>query len=156
MKRSEKSTKILSKLNELYPNPQIPLIHNNPFTLLVAVMLSAQSTDKKVNQVTPILFAVAKTPAEMVKLKVEHIEQLIREIGLAPTKAKNIHRMSQQLIDTYQGEVPEKLEEMETWDSIAVLSCLSEFDDQMEIIVDGQELADCKNPQEIINLLSSN
>mgnify|MGYP001308884063 CR=1 FL=1 len=114
MKRSEKSTKILSKLNELYPNPQIPLSHNNPFTLLVAVMLSAQSTDKKVNQVTPTLFAVAKTPAEMVKLKVEHIEQLIREIGLAPTKAKNIHRMSQQLIDTYQGEVPEKLEEMET------------------------------------------
>ena len=114
MKRSEKSVRILSILDKLYPNPQIPLNHKNSFTLLIAVMLSAQTTDKKVNQVTPNLFSIAETPTEMVKLEVYQIEKVIREIGLAPTKARNIHKMSQQLIDNHHGRVPETLEQMET------------------------------------------
>tara|TARA_B100001996_G_scaffold1642_2_gene1522 strand:- start:1580 stop:2224 length:645 start_codon:yes stop_codon:yes gene_type:complete len=99
MKRSEKAEKIGQLLDELYPTTPIPLDHSDAYTLLVAVMLSAQTTDKKVNQVTPALFQQASTPNEMVKLEVEQIKNLIREIGLAPTKAKNLKRMAEQLID---------------------------------------------------------
>ena len=99
MKRSEKAQKIGSILDDLYPSTPIPLDHTSAYTLLVAVMLSAQTTDKKVNQVTPQLFKLAKTPEEMYNLSIEKIQKTIREIGLAPTKAKNLHKMAKQLID---------------------------------------------------------
>ena len=86
-------------LDELYPETPIPLDHNSAYTLLVAVMLSAQTTDKKVNEVTPDLFKKADTPEKMAKLDVKSIQSTIREIGLAPTKAKNLSKMAQQLIE---------------------------------------------------------
>ncbi len=99
MNRIQKAQKIATILNELYPTTPIPLDHSSAYTLLVAVMLSAQTTDKKVNQVTPELFKNASTPEEMYKLRVEKIQGIIKEIGLAPTKAKNLHKMAKQLID---------------------------------------------------------
>ena len=99
MKRADKALKIGTLLDELYPTTPIPLSHSSAYTLLVSVMLSAQTTDKKVNQVTPRLFAAASTPEEMVTLDVETIYALIREVGLAPTKAKNLRRMAEQLIE---------------------------------------------------------
>lgn len=109
MRRAERAEKIGRILDELYPKPPIPLHHTDPFTLLVAVMLSAQTTDKKVNQVTPGLFAAASTPAAMAVLPVETIAQLIREIGLAPTKAKNLRGTAQQLLHRHGGQVPADL-----------------------------------------------
>ena len=99
MKRADKALKIGVLLDELYPTTPIPLSHSSAYTLLVAVMLSAQTTDKKVNQVTPTLFANASTPEEMATLEVDTIRALIREIGLAPTKAKNLRRMAEQLVE---------------------------------------------------------
>ncbi len=99
MNRYEKSKKIGIILDSLYPNTPIPLKHTNSFTFLVAVMLSAQTTDKKVNEVTPSLFKLASTPQSMYKLKYETILNLIRKIGLAPTKARNLKKLSKQLID---------------------------------------------------------
>ncbi|HJM67619.1 MAG TPA: endonuclease III [Candidatus Thalassarchaeaceae archaeon] len=99
MKRADKALKIGALLDELYPTTPIPLSHSSAYTLLVAVMLSAQTTDKKVNQVTPTLFANASTPEEMAALEVEVIQAFIREIGLAPTKAKNLRRMAEQLVE---------------------------------------------------------
>ena len=99
MKRIEKSNKIGNILDELYPETPIPLNHSSAYTLLVAVMLSAQTTDKKVNEVSPELFKYASTPEQMVSLKIPFIQDLIREIGLAPTKAKNLHKMARQLIE---------------------------------------------------------
>ena len=99
MKRAAKALKIGALLDELYPTTPIPLSHSSAYTLLVAVMLSAQTTDKKVNQVTPTLFANASTPEEMAALEVEIIQAFIREIGLAPTKAKNLRRMAEQLVE---------------------------------------------------------
>ena len=99
MKRADKALKIGALLDELYPTTPIPLSHSSAYTLLVAVMLSAQTTDKKVNQVTPTLFANASTPEEMAALEVETIQAFIREIGLAPTKAKNLRRMAEQLVE---------------------------------------------------------
>ena len=104
MKRSEKALRIGEQLDTLYPETPIPLDHQDSYTLLVAVMLSAQTTDKKVNEVTPSLFKIADSPAKMAKLEVEEIRSLIREIGLAPTKAKNLKRMAEQIIDS-GGEV---------------------------------------------------
>jgi len=99
MNRYEKSKKIGLILDSLYSSTPIPLNHSDAYTLLVAVMLSAQTTDKKVNQVTPKLFKYAATPKEMSYLKVEKIQELIKEIGLAPTKAKNLKKMALQLIE---------------------------------------------------------
>ncbi len=99
MNRIEKSKKIGLILDKLYSETPIPLDHSSAYTLLVAVMLSAQTTDKKVNQVTPRLFKHASTPEEMVELEVAFIQSLIQEIGLAPTKAKNLKRMAEQLIE---------------------------------------------------------
>jgi len=104
---------ITSKLETLYPRPEIPLNHENNFTFLVAVMLSAQSTDKKVNEITPQLFLKANNPAEMEKLSVNEIQNIIKEIGLAPTKAKNIKKTSQLLIEKHKGTVPNTFEELE-------------------------------------------
>ncbi|MFP4514319.1 MAG: endonuclease III domain-containing protein [Acidimicrobiales bacterium] len=99
MRRTEKAERIGQILDELYPEPPIPLDHTDPYTLLVAVALSAQTTDKKVNQVTPALFAVASTPEEMVELGPEKILELIREIGLAPTKARNLWTAATQILE---------------------------------------------------------
>ena len=98
MKRAEKGKKIASILEKLYPETPIPLDHNSAYTLLVAVMLSAQTTDKKVNQVTPKLFQKADTPEKMALLEVDAIQNIIQEIGLAPTKAKNLKKMARQII----------------------------------------------------------
>ena len=104
---------ITSILDNLYPNPEIPLFHTNNFTFLVAVMLSAQSTDKKVNEITPNLFNKADTPEKMVQLSVDQIKQIIRQIGLAPTKAKNIRSMSELLISKHKGLVPSSFSSLE-------------------------------------------
>ena len=98
MNRKKKSEKIGLILDKLYLTTPIPLVHNSSYTLLVAVMLSAQTTDKKVNEVTPFLFKRADTPKKMASLSIETIQNLIREIGLAPTKAKNLKKMANQLI----------------------------------------------------------
>ena len=98
MRRQEKAELIGEILDHLYPAPPVPLDHFNAYTLLVAVMLSAQTTDKKVNQVTPHLFAVADTPGKMAALTPEQIHVIIREIGLAPTKARNLHLMAHQIL----------------------------------------------------------
>tara|TARA_B110000196_G_C20949233_1_gene568450 strand:+ start:17 stop:661 length:645 start_codon:yes stop_codon:yes gene_type:complete len=99
MNRRQKADKIGIILDELYKDTPIPLNHTDSYTLLVAVMLSAQTTDKKVNQVTPSLFKHANSPEKMAVLKIEKIQKLIREIGLAPTKAKNLKKMAKQIID---------------------------------------------------------
>jgi endonuclease-3 len=104
MRRREKADRIGEVLDDLYPHPGVPLDHTDPYTLLVAVALSAQTTDKKVNQVTPALFAIASTPAEMAALDPATILGVIREIGLAPTKAKNIWTAANQIVDA-GGEV---------------------------------------------------
>lgn len=104
MRRIEKADRIGVLLDELYPDPLVPLHHHDPYTLLVAVMLSAQTTDKKVNEVTPALFAVADTPEKMATLTETEIHTIIREIGLAPTKARNLVRMAHAILDD-GGEV---------------------------------------------------
>jgi endonuclease-3 len=107
VRRSEKATLIGEILDDLYPDPPIPLDHTDPFTLLVAVALSAQTTDKKVNQVTPALFAVAGTPEEMAALSPEEILSFIRELGLAPSKARNLSTMAHQILDAGGEIVPD-------------------------------------------------
>lgn len=112
MKREDKARRILEILESMYPAPPIPLDHADPFSLLVAVVLSAQTTDKKVNQVTPALFARAPTPEAMAELEVEEIRELIREIGLAPQKAKSLKGLSQLLVSEHGGEVPADFDAM--------------------------------------------
>ena len=107
MRRAEKAGIIGDKLDEMYPETTIPLDHVDPYTLLVAVMLSAQTTDKKVNEVTPRLFGVAGRPEEMAMLEVEEIHGIIREIGLAPTKAKNLRKMAEQILEDGRGVRPD-------------------------------------------------
>ena len=104
--------KIEQILDALYPNPPIPLNHTSPYTLLIAVLLSAQCTDIRVNLVTKDLFKLADTPEKMVKLEVQTIENAIASLGLAPTKAKAIHKLSLQLLKDFQGEVPSSLEDL--------------------------------------------
>jgi endonuclease-3 len=113
VKRAEKAARIVEILGALYPEPPIPLDHTDPFTLLVAVVLSAQTTDKKVNQVTPALFARAGTPAAMAALEVEEIRQLIREVGLAPQKAKALAGLGRLLVERHGGVVPRSFEALE-------------------------------------------
>ena len=113
MRRSEKAEIIISMLEKLYPETPIPLDHNNPFELLVAVLMSAQTTDLKVNEVTPALFAKANNAADMTKLDVNTILQDIRQIGLAPTKSNNILRLSQLIVERHDGQVPCTFKELE-------------------------------------------
>lgn len=113
MKRSEKAEKISLMLEDLYPETPVPLDHKNAFQLLVAVLMSAQTTDLKVNEVTPALFDKAPNAKEMAQLPVEDILGDIRQVGLAPTKAKNIRRMSEMLMENHGGEVPASFEELE-------------------------------------------
>ncbi len=113
MRRQDKADLIGEMLDELYPDPPIPLDHSSPYTLLVAVALSAQTTDKKVNEVTPALFARASTPQQMIELDPDEILGYIKEIGLAPTKAKNLRRMAEQIIDA-GGEIVDDWEFLES------------------------------------------
>jgi len=113
MRRAERAERIGRILDELYPETPIPLDHRDPFTLLVAVMLSAQTTDKKVNEVTPALFEAADTPARMAALPVETIRRHIRVIGLAPTKARNVQATAQRLCDEHDEQVPADFEALE-------------------------------------------
>lgn len=113
MRRQERADKIGEILDELFPRPAIPLEHHDAFTLLIAVLLSAQTTDARVNLVTPGLFSLASTPHEMAELDPEVILEAIRTCGLAPTKAKNIKRLSELLLERHDGEVPDTLGELE-------------------------------------------
>ena len=113
MRRQEKADLIGEILDDLYPDPPIPLDHSSPYELLVAVALSAQTTDKKVNEVTPALFSRANTPQKMALLEPDEILSLIREIGLAPTKAKNLRRMAKQILEA-GGEVTDDWEFLES------------------------------------------
>jgi len=113
MKKADKVALILETLQAYYPNPPVPLDHRDPYTLLIAVLLSAQCTDHRVNTVTPALFEAANTPAQMVQMQVEDIQAIIRPCGLSPAKSKNIHRLSELLIRDHQGEVPQDLEALE-------------------------------------------
>jgi len=114
MNKKEKVQFVIDTLKELYPNALIPLDHKDPYTLLIAVLLSAQSTDVGVNKITPILFDIADNPYAMVKLSVDQIRDIIRPVGLSPMKAKGIHGLSQILIDKYKGEVPADMEALES------------------------------------------
>ncbi len=111
--KQEKAKAIAEKLEELYPQTPIPLKHQDPYTLLVAVLLSAQCTDERVNKVTPHLFAEAHTPHEMAQLNVEDIENIIRPCGLAPRKSKAIFDLSKIIIEKHSGKVPQTFEELE-------------------------------------------
>ncbi len=113
MKKAEKAQYVIDTLEELYPETPVPLDHSDPYTLLIAVLLSAQCTDERVNKITPALFQRAHTPFEMVKLTVEEIRTIIRPCGLSPSKSKAIHRLSEILIEKYQGEVPANLDLLE-------------------------------------------
>jgi endonuclease-3 len=113
MTKSERVQFVLRRLNELYPDPPIPLDHSSPYTLLVAVLLSAQCTDKRVNLTTPILFAKAKTPEKMMKLAEEDIRAIIRPCGLSPAKAHAIKELSRILVEKHKGQVPGSLEALE-------------------------------------------
>ena len=113
MTKAEKVQFTIDTLNELYPEIPIPLDHTDAYTLLIAVLLSAQSTDVRVNQITPLLFEKARTPAAMVQLTVEEIRDIIRPVGLSPMKSKGIHGLSQILLDKHLGQVPQTYEELE-------------------------------------------
>ncbi len=113
MTKQKRAEYISRKLNELYPEIPIPLDHTDAYTLLIAVLLSAQCTDKRVNMVTPALFAKASTPQAMMKLSVEEILECIQTCGLANSKAKNIRRLSELLVEKHNGEVPRTFEELE-------------------------------------------
>ncbi|HEX6100019.1 MAG TPA: endonuclease III [Thermoanaerobaculia bacterium] len=113
MRRGEKAKKIGEILDRLYPEPPVPLEHRDPFTLLVAVLLSAQTTDAQVNKVTPALFGRASTPEAMAKLSADEILSCIRACGLAPTKAKNVKKLAETLVAEHGGNVPRDMEELE-------------------------------------------
>lgn len=113
MQKQQRVNFVITTLQKLYPNPPIPLDHKDGYTMLIAVLLSAQCTDKRVNMVTPFLFAEADTPQKMVRLKVEDIEDIVRPCGLAPAKSKAIHRLSEILLEKYQGNIPDTFKELE-------------------------------------------
>jgi endonuclease-3 len=114
VKKSDRARLITTRLAELYPNPPIPLDHHDPFTLLVAVVLSAQCTDKKVNEVTPALFRRGGTPQKMARLPVDEILSIIRPLGLAPQKAKALAGLSEMIVRDFGGEVPGDFERLES------------------------------------------
>lgn len=113
MTKSERVTFVINTLKELYPEIPIPLNHKDPYTLLIAVLLSAQCTDVRVNQITPLLFAKADNPYDMIKMSVEEIREIIRPCGLSPMKSKGIHGLSHILIDKHGGKVPQSFESLE-------------------------------------------
>ena len=114
MNKQQKVQFVIDTLQNIYPEIPIPLDHKDPYTLLIAVLLSAQSTDVKVNQITPLLFEVADTPQKMVKLSVEEIREIIKPCGLSPMKSKGIHGLSEILLEKYNGQVPADFEALES------------------------------------------
>ncbi|MCO6176016.1 endonuclease III [Flavobacterium sp. NRK F10] len=113
MTKNEKVTFVINTLNELFPEVPIPLDHKDPYTLLIAVLLSAQCTDERVNKITPSLFAKADNPYDMIKMSVEEIAEIIRPCGLTPMKSKGIYGLSKILIEEHNGEVPQSFEALE-------------------------------------------
>lgn len=113
MKKSEKVDFVINTLKELYPTIPVPLDHKDPYTLLIAVLLSAQSTDVKVNQITPLLFERADNPWDMIKMTPDEIREIIKPVGLSPMKSKGIYGLSHILIDKYNGKVPNNMEALE-------------------------------------------
>ena len=118
MTKSEKIDFTLRTLEDLYPQIPVPLDHKDPYTLLIAVLLSAQSTDVRVNKITPLLFEKADNPYDMIKLSVEEIREIIKPVGLSPMKSKGIYGLSHILIDKYKGEVPKEIELLEELPSV--------------------------------------
>lgn len=118
MTKSEKVDFTIRMLQKLYPTIPVPLAHKDPYTLLIAVLLSAQSTDVRVNKITPLLFAKADNPYDMVKLSVEQIRSIIKPVGLSPMKSKGIHGLSKMLIEKYDGIVPKDIELLEEFPSV--------------------------------------
>jgi len=114
MTKKERASFVITTLKEIYPTIPIPLDHKDAYTLLIAVLLSAQCTDVRVNQITPLLFAKADNPYDMIKLTVEEIQDIIRPCGLSPMKSKGIYGLSHILIDKYNGEVPQSFEALES------------------------------------------
>lgn len=111
---NQKKAQLIQKtLNRLFPHPEIPLKHTSPYTLLIAVLLSARCTDERVNKITPLLFAKAATPREMIQLTIPEIQAIIRPCGLSPQKAKAIWHLSKILLEKYKGKVPQTYEELE-------------------------------------------
>lgn len=113
MKKKDRAAYVVDELEKLYPETPVPLDHSDPYTLLIAVLLSAQCTDKRVNEITPHLFKLAQTPQDMVLLTVEEIQQIIRPCGLSPAKSKAIHRLSEILLEKHDGQVPQSFEDLE-------------------------------------------
>jgi endonuclease-3 len=113
MKKTEKVKFIINTLEDLYPKVEVPLDHKDPYTLLVAVLLSAQSTDAGVNKITPKLFALADNPYDMIKMSVEKIREIIKPVGLSPMKSKGIHGLSKIIIEKHGGKVPKNLKDLE-------------------------------------------
>lgn len=113
MTKKEKAVYIVNELEKLYPTTPVPLNHSDPFTLLIAVLLSAQCTDERVNKITPLLFSKATTPAEMILLTVEEIREIIKPCGLSPKKSSAIHTLSHILLEKYNGEVPADFDALE-------------------------------------------
>lgn len=118
MTKKEKVDFAIKTLGELFPQVPIPLDHKDPYTLLIAVLLAAQSTDARVNTITPILFGIADNPYDMVKLTVEEIREIIKPVGLSPMKSKGIHGLSQMLIEKYNGVVPADFEALESFPAV--------------------------------------
>jgi endonuclease III len=118
MNKSERVQFILSTLEELYPETPIPLNHSDPYTLLISVLLSAQCTDERVNQITPLLFAKANNPTDMLKLSVEEIQNIIRPCGLSPMKSKGIYGLSKMIMEEHGGLVPQSFEALEAMPSV--------------------------------------
>lgn len=118
MTKKEKAAYVIEELERLYPETPIPLDHEDAFTLLVAVVLSAQCTDARVNTVTPTLFAKARTPQAMAALSVEEIAEIIRPCGLTPMKSKGIHQFSKMILDLHGGEVPQSFEALEAMPAV--------------------------------------
>ncbi len=118
MTKQEKVTFVINSLKEYYPTIPIPLDHKDPYTLLIAVLLSAQCTDVRVNQITPILFAKADNPYDMVKMSIQEIKDIIRPCGLSPMKSKGIHGLSQMIIEKYDGKVPQSFEALEEFPAV--------------------------------------
>ena len=118
MKKSEKVTFIINKLEEIYPKVDVPLDHKDPYTLLIAVLMSAQSTDARVNQITPLLFEKADNPYDMIKLSVEEIREIIKPVGLSPMKSKGIYELSHILINKHGGQVPQNFSDLEALPSV--------------------------------------
>ncbi|WP_412985254.1 endonuclease III domain-containing protein [Pontimicrobium sp. IMCC45349] len=118
MTKQEKVNFVINTLYKLYPEIPIPLDHKDPYTLLIAVLMSAQSTDVRVNQITPLLFERADNPYDMVKLSVDEIREIIKPVGLSPMKSKGIHGLSKMIIEKHDGKVPQTYEELEAMPAV--------------------------------------